>query len=187
MEHDVKHRINYRNLPQLFLKARESLMSHFRPILNHFGVTEQQWRILRVLDEYGQLEPRELCEMCQFLSSSMAGVLARMEEIGLIQRNRVVEDQRRVLVRLAPEGDALISKIAPLIDLQYEYIEQAFGKRAIDELFKALEGFIAAQGDSVEHVNLPAADASDHSSDDFPAPEESGLAARAAMRRKAGK
>ena len=71
----MKHRIAYRNLPQLFLKARDSLMSHFRPILNHFGVTEQQWRILRLLDEHGQLEPRELCDLCQIFSSSMAGVL----------------------------------------------------------------------------------------------------------------
>ncbi|WP_052452231.1 homoprotocatechuate degradation operon regulator HpaR [Noviherbaspirillum autotrophicum] len=185
MENDVKHRINYRNLPQLFLKARESLMSHFRPILNHFGVTEQQWRILRVLDEYGQLEPRELCEMCQFLSSSMAGVLARMEETGLIQRNRVAEDQRRVLVRLAPEGDALMSQMAPMIDLQYQHIEQAFGKRAIDELFKALEGFIAAEGESVEHVSLPAASVTPHSGSRFPASEKAGGISVAAMRRKA--
>lgn len=155
MENDAKHRINYRNLPQLFLKARDSLMSHFRPILNHFGVTEQQWRILRVLDEHGQLEPRELCEMCQIMSSSMAGVLARMEETGLIQRKRVAEDQRRVLVRLAPDGDRLMSRMAPMIDLQYRHLEKAFGKQAIDALAQALEGFIATEGTPVEHVALP--------------------------------
>ncbi|MGE5622768.1 MAG: homoprotocatechuate degradation operon regulator HpaR [Bacillota bacterium] len=154
MEPDVKHRINYRNLPQLFLKARDSLMSHFRPILNHFGVTEQQWRILRVLDQHGQLEPRELCEMCQIMSSSMAGVLARMEETGLIQRNRVAEDQRRVLVRLAPQGDLLMSRMAPMIELQYQHLEKAFGKQAIDDLVRALEGFIATDGTPVERVEL---------------------------------
>jgi hypothetical protein len=39
--------IRYPNMPQLLLKARDSLLQHFRPILNHFGVTEQQWRIMR--------------------------------------------------------------------------------------------------------------------------------------------
>ena len=151
----MKHRIAYRNLPQLFLKARDSLMSHFRPILNHFGVTEQQWRILRLLDEHGQLEPRELCDMCQIFSSSMTGVLVRMEETGLILRNRVAQDQRRVLVRLAPKGSRLLQKIAPLIELQYQHIEQTFGKRATSELIKELEGFIAATADSVAHVELP--------------------------------
>lgn len=181
MGNDIKHRINYRNLPQLFLKARDSLMSHFRPILNHFGVTEQQWRILRVLDEHGQLEPRELCEMCQIMSSSMAGVLARMEETGLIQRNRIAEDQRRVLVRLAPLGDELMSKMAPMIDLQYQYIEQAFGKQAIDALFKALEGFIAAQGDAVEHVELQEGE---HDSEDRRALAKTGTGSASASQRK---
>lgn len=152
----LKPRINYRNLPQLFLKARECLMSHFRPILNHFGLTDQQWRILRALDEHGQLEPREICTLCQIVSSSMAGVLARMEEMDLIQRSRVSEDQRRVVVRLAPKGDQLIGEIAPLIDLQYQYVEQAFDKRVFDDLFKGLEAFISAQTNPVQHVALPA-------------------------------
>lgn len=151
----MKHRITYRNLPQLFLKAREGLMSHFRPILNHYGVTEQQWRILRVLDEYGQLEPREICELCQILSASMAGVLSRMEETGLVHRARSAEDQRRVIVRLAAKGDQLIAEIAPLIDEQYRRIEQAFGKRVFNDLFKVLEEFIGANESPVEHVALP--------------------------------
>ena len=130
-------------------------MAHFRPILNHFGLTEQQWRILRALDEHAQLEPREICNLCQILSSSMAGVLARMEEMALIQRSRVSEDQRRVLVRLAPKGDQLIDEMAPLIELQYQQIEQAYGKPVFDDLFNALEGFIRAESNPVEHIALP--------------------------------
>jgi len=40
----MPRKIVYRNLPLLLLKARESFLSHFRPILAHYGVTEQQWR-----------------------------------------------------------------------------------------------------------------------------------------------
>ncbi|MGF6274299.1 homoprotocatechuate degradation regulator HpaR [Massilia sp. UYP11] len=151
----MARRITHRNLPQLFLKARESLMSHFRPVLNHFGVTEQQWRILRVLDEHGQLEPREMCELCQILSPSMTGVLSRMEELGLIARQRVAADQRRIWVRLAPKGDKLIDEIAPLIEQQYRLIEEAYGSRVVDDLSRALEVFIAAQETPVERVELP--------------------------------
>lgn len=32
-------------------------MSRFRPVLNQHGVTEQQWRILRVLLDEDGLEP----------------------------------------------------------------------------------------------------------------------------------
>ncbi|NAW23594.1 homoprotocatechuate degradation operon regulator HpaR, partial [Salmonella sp. gx-f9] len=34
-----------RNLPHLLLRARETLMARFRPILREHGITEQQWRV----------------------------------------------------------------------------------------------------------------------------------------------
>jgi homoprotocatechuate degradation regulator HpaR len=155
LEQATQPRISYRNLPQLFLKAREGLMSHFKPILQHFNLTEQQWRILRALDQHPQLEPRQICQLCQIMSSSMAGVLARMEELELIVRVRVSGDQRRVSVSLSPKGDQLIEQIAPLIDVQYRQIEQAYGQQTVDALIAALEGFIAAGNNEVAHVSLP--------------------------------
>ncbi len=152
----MKPRVSYRNLPQRLLKARESLMSHFRPILNRFGLTEQQWRILRLLDENDQLEPRELCDFCQIHSASMAGMLARMEDSALIQRSRVDGDLRRVSVRLAPKGDQLVSDMAPLIDRQYVLIEEALGRDLLENLFNSLESFIKAQDGVVQHIELPA-------------------------------
>ena len=53
-------RLHHRNLPLLLLQARERVLSHFRPLLNANGVTEQQWRIVRVLYEVPSLEPREI-------------------------------------------------------------------------------------------------------------------------------
>lgn len=152
----MAQRFTHRNLPQQLLKARDVLMGHFRPILHHYDLTEQQWRILRALDEHAQLEPRELCAQCQILSSSMVGILARMEELGLLQRIRIEADQRRVLVSLAPAGDALIDEMAPLIQLQYQYLEQALGGETLDALSRALAGFIGAQETPVRRVPLPA-------------------------------
>jgi homoprotocatechuate degradation regulator HpaR len=151
----MQHQITYPNLPQRLLKARDSLMAHFRPILNHFGVTEQQWRILRSLDEHGQLEPRELCDMCQISSPSMAGVLARMEELGMVARARMEGDQRRVTVRISKQGRALLARIAPLIDQQYALIEEACGRQVFKDLFKVLEDFIELKKRPVKAVELP--------------------------------
>lgn len=134
-------------------------MSHFRPILKHFGLTDQQWRILRALDKYAQLEPREICTHCQILSASMTGVLARMEELGLIQRSRVSEDQRRVMVRLAPKGDQLVSLMAPLIDQQYQQLEKVFDQQIFNDLFNALEAFTGARTLPVPTVDLPPTEA----------------------------
>ena len=74
--------ISQRNLPLLLTKARETIISQFRPILKHFGLTEQQWRVLRVLFEEGRAEPCYLCECCEILSPSMTGILKRLGEMG---------------------------------------------------------------------------------------------------------
>ena len=150
----MKH-VEYPNLPQRMLIARDSLMLHFRPIWNHFGLTEQQWRILRALHDYGDLEPRELCEVSQISSPSMAGILARMEEVGVIKRDGIPGDQRRVIVKLAPKGTKLLSKIGPLIDMQYSYIEQACGKQIFFELFAVLDKFIDLKDRPIKKVDLP--------------------------------
>lgn len=154
----MSQKIKYRNLPQLFLKARANLISHFRPIWGHFGLTDQQWRILRVLDESGAMEPRELCGICQISSPSMAGVLKRMEEADLIFRSPVSGDQRRILIALSAHGDKLISRMAPLIDEQYRHIEKAFGVEAINDLIAALEKFNQVDSTSVKQVSLDKTD-----------------------------
>ncbi|MEJ1958283.1 MAG: homoprotocatechuate degradation operon regulator HpaR [Nitrosomonadales bacterium] len=151
----MKQIITYPNLPQRFLKARDGLMGHFRHILNHFGLTEQQWRILRALDEHGQLEPREICDLCQFSSPSMAGMLTRLEEAELIERSRIIGDQRRVIVNLSSKGMELLSRVGPMIELQYAYLEEACGKQILDDLFVILERFADLAKRPMKHVDLP--------------------------------
>lgn len=151
----MSRKLAYRNLPQLFLKAREELLCHFRPIISHFGLTEQQWRILRTLSEMEQLEPREICEICHILSPSMTGVLSRMEEMNLVTRERMPEDQRRVLVRLTPKSEQLVSELGPLIVEQYKVIEQAFGPELIKELYEVMDRVIAAERGPIPRVALP--------------------------------
>jgi len=151
----MSRKLAYRNLPQLFLKAREELLCHFRPIISHFGLTEQQWRILRTLSEMEQLEPREICEICHILSPSMTGVLSRMEEMNLVTRERMPEDQRRVIVRLTPKSEQLVSELGPLIVEQYKVIEQAFGPELIKELYDVMDRVIAAERGPIARVALP--------------------------------
>src|SRR5215470_20003508 len=103
----------HRNLPQLMLQAREALMAQFRPILNENGLTEQQWRVLRALLLNGPLEPRHLCALCQISSPSITGVLVRMEEAGLVQRERMEDDQRRLKVSVTARSRQLGRRMLP--------------------------------------------------------------------------
>lgn len=128
-----------RNLPQLLLQARERVLGRFRPILNAHGLTDQQWRIVRALYELGPLEPREIGELCQISSPSLAGVLARMDDLGLVSRRRLEHDQRRLLVSLRPKSRALAARMAPLIEATYHGIEQELGVEFTDRLYAAID------------------------------------------------
>lgn len=151
----MSRKLSYRNLPQLILKAREKLLSHFRPLISHFGLTEQQWRILRTLGEKKQLEPREICELCHILSPSLAGVLSRMEDSALITRTRFETDQRRVTVCLSPKGERLVAELGPLIMAQYKVIEEAFGPALIAELYDVMDRVLLVEDEAIPQVALP--------------------------------
>ena len=147
-------RLHHRNLPLLLLQARERVLSHFRPMLNANGVTEQQWRIVRVLYEVRSLEPREIVELCRISSPSMAGVLSRMEELGLVARRRLPHDQRRVHVSLTARARAMAARMAPQIDATYRRIERTIGAefsarfhRALDQLLATLEAHPPLRGE----------------------------------------
>jgi homoprotocatechuate degradation regulator HpaR len=134
--------LKHRNLPLLMLQAREHVIGHFRPVLNAHGITEQQWRIVRVLLDAGALEPREIGELCRLSSPSLAGVLARMEEIGFVTRRRLAHDQRRVRVSLTPRSRGLAARIAPQIEAVYARVERSLGKEFCERLYGALDELI---------------------------------------------
>ncbi len=125
------------------LQARERVIGRFRPLLHGNGLTEQQWRILRVLADMGALEPKRIGELCRLSSPSLAGVLARMEEIDLVARQRLEHDQRRVLVSLTSRSRTLTARMAPQIDAIYADIEGELGPRATQQLYSALDTLIA--------------------------------------------
>jgi homoprotocatechuate degradation regulator HpaR len=114
-------------------------MRRFRPVLNQHGVTEQQWRILRVLLDEDGLEPRQLCERCLISSPSIAGVLMRMEEAGWIQRERMEHDQRRVKVTVTAATKKLGKSMAPTIEREYLELEKQVGVKQLQQVYDALD------------------------------------------------
>lgn len=136
-------RFVHRNLPLLLLQARERVLSRFRPILNANGITEQQWRVARALHEHGALEPREIGEACQISSPSLAGVLARMDDLGLVTRKRLDHDQRRVLVSLTPKSRALAARMAPRIEHIYRQLESELGAELIGRCYRTLDQLLS--------------------------------------------
>ncbi len=120
-------------------------MAHFRPMLARHDITEQQWRVLRVLAETGPLEATELAGRASILPPSLTRIIKALEERRLITRNRVKDDGRRALLAITPSGVALIEDLAPERIAIYEAIEGRYGAEQYEQLLDMLESLIQSE------------------------------------------
>jgi homoprotocatechuate degradation regulator HpaR len=133
----------HRNLPRLLLQAREAVLAHFRPGLREHGLTDQQWRVLRVLAEEGECDVSTIAQGAYLLGPSLSGVLARMARDGLILRATDAQDARKQVIRASAKGRRLVAKLAESIEAHYAGMEAALGKAQLKELYALLDQVIA--------------------------------------------
>lgn len=83
-------------------------MAPIRDMLSKTGITEQQWRVLRVLSEYGSLDTTTLADRSSLLFPSLTRIVASMRKKGLITRTRDSADRRRQLIEITSAGQTII-------------------------------------------------------------------------------
>lgn len=134
----------HRTLPISLLRAREAVMERFRPLLSAHGVTEQQWRVLRVLQEVEQLDASDLALATSVLAPSLSRIIRTLETRGFIEVKKDPDDGRRAQIRLTRPGDAFIRRIAPESAAIYAEIELRLGKDRISALLDDLDALLVA-------------------------------------------
>jgi homoprotocatechuate degradation regulator HpaR len=139
----------HRNLPRLLLQAREAVMTHTRPSLREHGLSDQQWRVLRVLGEHANsaeaaegVETGRVAREAFLLGPSLTGVLTRMERDGLIERSRCSQDARRTVVRATKMGLSKVAKLSEAIEAHYAWMESELGKQKLAQLYQLLDAVI---------------------------------------------
>ncbi len=128
-----------RSLPMALLRGREILMSRFRPMLALYDVSEQQWRVLRVLNEVRFLDASEVAKRATILAPSLTRIIKTLESRKLIQSGKFDKDGRRVLLSITPAGAELIQTILPQSLTIYKEIDARFGSEKIEQLLNLLE------------------------------------------------
>lgn len=126
------------SLTLTLLQAREAAMAFFRPLLNEHQLTEQQWRVIRILRQQGELESHQLAHLACILKPSMTGVLARLERDGIVRRRKSSEDQRRVFVNLTEQGQQCFVEMSAGMESKYQKIQEQFGEEQLQQLLELL-------------------------------------------------
>jgi homoprotocatechuate degradation regulator HpaR len=132
-----------RSLPIALLRAREAVMARFRPVLQSQDVTEQQWRVIRVLAEQSPLDATELADRACILAPSLTRIIRSLEERGLILRERDQGDGRRILLSLSDKGLEIIYNVSPASRAVYADLEERYGRDRIEALLEMLSDLAA--------------------------------------------
>ena len=113
-------------------------MAPYRQMLSKIGVTEQQWRVMRVLDERGRMDPKEIAEAACLLNPSLTRIMQLLEKKGLITRKGNPEDRRRVHVEITAAGrDMLVAAQPESLEIA-EKLRARVGQDKLDELLDLL-------------------------------------------------
>ena len=117
-------------------------MERYRPLLQKHDVTEQQWRVIRVLNETPGLDMGALAGAANILAPSLSRMTKSLEERGLLDMRRTPGDGRRASLSLTPKGKALIQDIAPESAAIGAEIEAQVGAARVKALLDNLDALI---------------------------------------------
>ena len=136
---DSELRAFERSLPMALLRARETVMGRFRPILAAHGLTEQQWRVLRALDDRDEpISVGDLAEATFLLGPSLSRMLVSLEERGVIDRSAGATDGRRADISITTDGRRLVRDVAPASEAAYRDIERQISADDLGTLYALL-------------------------------------------------
>jgi len=127
------------SLPMMLYRTLDAVMPRFRQIFSEFGLTEQQWRVLRVLWQHEQIAFRELADLTLIPPPSLVGVVDRLTKSGLARRRRSISDRRNVFVQATSKGQALEAKVRPRVDKAYAELRSSVNAKTWDALIAGLE------------------------------------------------
>ena len=102
-----------RSLPMILHRTLDATMPGYRELFARYNLTEQQWRVLRVLWSDGRISLADLSARTLLPAPSLVGIVDRLEKKQLVTRVRSQKDRRSVLIDATEQGRALEAEVAP--------------------------------------------------------------------------
>lgn len=132
-------------------RAYHAVEAHARADFSRQGLTPGEFGALEALYHLGPLSLGTLQEKILVSSGGITWVADRLEERGLLVRSPSPTDRRVTLVRLAPDGRALMDRIFPM---HREVLERALGGMPESEM-STLADALRRLGHHAAALDLP--------------------------------
>ena len=86
----------------------------YQPYLDKLGITYPQYLVLLVLWETDALPVNDIARRLILNTNTITPLLKRMEEQGILSRERSASDERKVLIKLTDKGRSMHEKAAAI-------------------------------------------------------------------------
>ena len=131
---ELKECINF-----LLTTAQHTVFQYLSQRLAPYDITPSQYGILNCLwINDGTCLPRQIAELLCLETSTVSGILDRMQKKDLIDRVINPENRREILVMITPKGEALKAPVLKIIDEVNEEVLKDFSPKETELIRKSL-------------------------------------------------
>jgi DNA-binding MarR family transcriptional regulator len=123
------------------------------------GISMTHLHILWVIEHHGELPMSRLADLLDVSLSNATGLVDRMAERGLVERVRVPDDRRVVIVRASAEGVRIRDEIEAL---KQDRMRSILGRLKPDQLARVLVALGDLRGAVVDEIGTDHLDAHVH-------------------------
>lgn len=111
------------------------------------GVTPVQYAVLQTLARQPGVDQRSLARAVSFDTSTIGGVVDRLEARELLTRSLSAEDKRVRLLHLTPAGESLLEEVTPSMQRTQERILEPLSAAERKEFMRMVQALVAHHGE----------------------------------------
>jgi len=135
-----------RYLPYLLRKADQTLSAPFYAVLARAGVARSEWRLLSVLEDFGDLRVADLAVAALSPQPTVTHALRRLQDRGLVVKTVDGNDRRQRVVALTSAGSTLTrALIADATQLEAKALAGADGLEELAQRLRSLTSFLESR------------------------------------------
>jgi DNA-binding MarR family transcriptional regulator len=128
--------------------ASRTVVGAYKPVLDKLGLTHPQYLVMLCLWESAPRTLRNISEALAQAPATISPLLRRLEEAGLVTRQRVDGNERSLAVGLTPAGAGLREQALAVPGTMMNRL--GLTREQVGELHSSMMALIAATGDHAD-------------------------------------
>ncbi len=104
------------SIGRLLYLTTQAMTLHAEKVLKPYGLTMEQFILLKNMPEDGTLSQNQLCEIVEKSAANVTRILDRLEKKAFVKRKQNPADRRSTLLLLTAQGRGMVEEVWSLFE-----------------------------------------------------------------------